>query len=600
MVKSLEVDDSVILSLRGFVASHENLKLLKADRVVYRSSNPKKPYIAVIAGGGSGHEPLHAGFVGENLLTAAVAGDVFASPSTKQILNAIKLANKDKNCKGVLLVIKNYTGDVLHFGLASERARSLGINCKTVVIGEDVSVNSKFVGRRALAGTALAHKIISAFAATQGEKYDVQDAAAVGEIVNKNMITIGAALDHCKVPGRKFESSLKENQMELGLGIHNEPGVETLEPIPSVKDLIEKKMLARLFKEEGNDKSFVDISPKDEVLLLVNNLGGLSNFAISSIVYTTLELLKKKYDVKPKIVLAGTYVTAFNSPGFSLTLLNLSNCNKSLKKEYGINSVSDLLTLETDAPGWSSSFRIFKNVSEYEDILYSEKDDDLKGIETDDIAKLDKVGKIDYKQFTKILTSACESLKKAEPHITHLDSQVGDGDCGYTLVNGCDAILKNLPEWESEKLSFSEVLHKLSEVIEDSMGGTQGGLYSIFISGCLAGALENAKGSSNQPLNSELLAASLNHGLDILFKYTKARAGDSTMIDSLEPFVRTFNETKGDFSKAYKAAEDGMNVTSKSKAKFGRASYVGDSSESVADPGSVGIVEFLKGASKYI
>lgn len=600
MVKSLEVDDSVLLSLRGFVASHENLELLKADRVVYRSKNPEKPYFAVISGGGSGHEPLHAGFVGENFLAAAVCGDVFASPSTKQILNAVKLANKDKNCKGVVLVVKNYTGDVLHFGLASERARSLGISCKTAVVGEDVSVNSKFVGRRALAGTVLAHKIISAFATTQAEKCEIDDVVAVGEIVNKNMITIGAALDHCKVPGRKFESDLKDNQMELGLGIHNEPGVETLEPIPSVEDLIEKKMLARLFKKEGKDTSFVDISSKDEVLLLVNNLGGLSNFAISSIVYKTLDLLKKDYQVKPKIVLAGTYVTAFDSAGFSLTLLNLSNCNKSLKEKYNIESVCELLNLESDAPGWSSSFRVFKDDSEYEETLFSDKDHALDGIDSDDVEKIDKVGKIDYDYFSKILTSGCEALKKAEPHITHLDTQVGDGDCGYTLVSGCDAILKNLPEWRSDNLSFSEVLHKLSEAIEGSMGGTQGGLYSIFISGCLAGVLKNGKDSSSKPLDKEFLAASLNEGLDILFKYTKARAGDSTMIDSLEPFVRTFNESKGDFNKAYKAAEKGMNLTAESKAKFGRASYVGDSSESVADPGSVGIVEFLKGASKEI
>ncbi|XBW38826.1 hypothetical protein QEN19_004418 [Hanseniaspora menglaensis] len=600
MVKSLEVDESVILSLRGFVASHENIKLIKADRIIYRVLNPKKQYIAVISGGGSGHEPLHAGFVGNNLLTAAVCGDVFASPSTKQILNAVKLANKDPYCKAVLLVVKNYTGDVLHFGLASERARSLGIDCETVVIGEDVSVNSKFVGRRALAGTALAHKIIAAFASTKGDEYSLDDAVAVGEIVNKNMITIGAALDHCKVPGRKFESSLKESQMELGLGIHNEPGVETLEPIPSVEELIEEKMLTRLFKQSGTDKSFVDINSTEEVLLLVNNLGGLSNFAISSIVYTTLNLLKKNYNVKPKVVLAGTYVTAFNSPGFSLTLLNISKCDERLKNKYGIDSITELLALETDAPAWSSAFKVFKFESEYEDILFSNDDADLEGIEVNDVAQLKKVGKIDYSRFTKILTSACETLKKAEPHITHLDSQVGDGDCGYTLVNGCDAILKNLSKWESQQLYFSELLHQLSEVIENSMGGTQGGLYSIFISGCLSGVLQKFAEDQDRELDSEYLAESLSYGLETLFKYTKARAGDSTMIDSLEPFIKTFAETKGNFSEAFEAAQNGMNNTKESKAKFGRASYVGDSSESVADPGSVGVVEFLKGALKEI
>lgn len=596
MVKSLEVDESVLQSLKGFVCSHENLGLLKKDRVVYRTKNPKTPYYAVISGGGSGHEPLHAGFVGENFLTAAVCGDVFASPSTKQILNAVKLANKDENCKGVLLIAKNYTGDVLHFGLTSERARSLGINCENLIVGEDISVNSKFVGRRALAGTVLAHKLVSAFATINASKFDLPEVVNFGKLINKNMITIGAALDHCKVPGRKFESSLKENQMELGLGIHNEPGVETLEPIPSVYDLIKEKMLKRLFKKEGDDTSFVDIKSSDEVLLLVNNLGGLSNFAISSIVFTALSLLKEEYKVKPKVILAGTYVTAFNSPGFSLTLMNLSEINHVSKDIYGVDNVVDLLKLETDAAGWNSGFKCFTD-DEVDVIL---GDDENEKIVEADSENLSKLGKVNYKRLSEILKSGCESLKKAEPHITHLDSQVGDGDCGYTLVNGCNGILENLPKWEKNNYSFSQLLHNLSEVIEESMGGTSGGLYSIFISGCLSGLLKESNSDSNKEVDSTLLSTVLNNGLDVLFKYTKAREGDSTMIDALEPFIRKFKDTNGDFKSAFEAAEQGMNKTAEYQAKFGRASYVGESSTKYADPGAVGVVEFLKGISEAL
>ncbi|KAL6931116.1 related to Dihydroxyacetone kinase 1 [Hanseniaspora guilliermondii] len=596
MVKSLEVDESVLQSLKGFVCSHENLGLLKKDRVVYRTKNPKTPYYAVISGGGSGHEPLHAGFVGDNFLTAAVCGDVFASPSTKQILNAVKLANKDENCKGVLLIAKNYTGDVLHFGLTSERARSLGINCENLIVGEDISVNSKFVGRRALAGTVLAHKLVSAFATINASKFDLPEVVNFGKLINKNMITIGAALDHCKVPGRKFESSLKENQMELGLGIHNEPGVETLEPIPSVYDLIKEKMLKRLFKKEGDDTSFVDIKSSDEVLLLVNNLGGLSNFAISSIVFTALSLLKEEYKVKPKVILAGTYVTAFNSPGFSLTLMNLSEINHVSKDIYGVDNVVDLLKLETDAAGWNSGFKCFTD-DEVDVIL---GDDENEKIVEADSENLSKLGKVNYKRLSEILKSGCESLKKAEPHITHLDSQVGDGDCGYTLVNGCNGILENLPKWEKNNYSFSQLLHNLSEVIEESMGGTSGGLYSIFISGCLSGLLKESNSDSNKEVDSTLLSTVLNNGLDVLFKYTKAREGDSTMIDALEPFIRKFKDTNGDFKSAFEAAEQGMNKTAEYQAKFGRASYVGESSTKYADPGAVGVVEFLKGISEAL
>lgn len=549
----------------------------------------------MISGGGSGHEPLHAGFVGANFLSAAVCGDVFASPSTKQILSAVKLANKDGNCKGVLLIAKNYTGDVLHFGLTSERARSLGINCENLIVGEDISVNSKFVGRRALAGTVLAHKLVSALATLNAEKFQLSEIVEFGKLVNKNMITIGAALDHCKVPGRKFESELKDNQMELGLGIHNEPGVETLEPIPSVHDLIKNKMLKRLFKKEGDDTSFVDIKPKDDILLLVNNLGGLSNFAISSIVYTALSLLKEDYNVKPKVVLAGTYVTAFNSAGFSLTLMNLSEINSVSKDKYDVENVVDLLQVETDAAGWNAGFKRFTN-NELETLMSDKEINDEEAVTSSDAENLTKIGKVDYKRLNDIFTSGCESVKKAEPHITHLDSQVGDGDCGYTLVNGCNGILENLPTWKKNNLSFSELLHSLSEVIEESMGGTSGGLYSIFISGCLSGLLDQKEKSDKEiSVDSALLASALNNGLDVLFKYTKAREGDSTMIDALEPFIRTFKDTKGDFKAAYKAAEEGMNKTAESKANFGRASYVGESSAKYADPGAVGVVEFLKG-----
>ena len=154
-VKSFEVSEPLSSSLKGFALANPQLTLVDQENVVFRKTDNNK--IALISGGGCGHEPTHAGFVGKGMLGAAVCGDIFASPSTKQILNGIKLLSKQSS--GVLLVVKNYTGDVLHFGLAAERARALGISCRVAVVGDDVAVGREkggMVGRRALAGTVLA------------------------------------------------------------------------------------------------------------------------------------------------------------------------------------------------------------------------------------------------------------------------------------------------------------------------------------------------------------------------------------------------------------------------------------------------------------
>ena len=147
-VKSFEVSNALTASLNGFVETNPNIELIPSEKILFRRTDKDK--VALISGGGSGHEPTHAGFIGKGCLSAAVCGDIFASPSSKQILNAVKVISKSSS--GILLIVKNYTGDVLHFGLAAERARAHGINCSVVVVGDDVAVGRKkggLVGRRA-------------------------------------------------------------------------------------------------------------------------------------------------------------------------------------------------------------------------------------------------------------------------------------------------------------------------------------------------------------------------------------------------------------------------------------------------------------------
>lgn len=580
-VKSFEVANPIETSLKGFALANPSITLVPEDKILFRQTDSTK--VGLISGGGSGHEPSHAGFIGTGMLSAAVCGDIFASPSTKQILNAIELLNENSN--GILLIVKNYTGDVLHFGLSAERARALGIDCQVVVVGDDVAVGREkggMVGRRALAGTVLVHKITGAFAELYSSKYGLDGTASVARIVNDNLVTIGASLDHCKVPGRPFESELSSEQMELGMGIHNEPGVNVLEPIPSTEELIEKHMLPKLLDPTDKDRAFVPFNEKDEVVLLVNNLGSISNFIMASIAAITTELLKKRYGIVPKKTIVGSLMTAFNGNGFSITLLNASKCSRELQDKFTeINSVIDLINTPTDAPGWP--------VGEFENKEAPEINHKILSNDT----KVKPVGKYDFNAVSEWLKAGAKQIVKSEPHITHLDTQVGDGDCGYTLVAGANAIVDNLDKISKD--SLSEAVSQISGIIEDSMGGTSGGLYSILISGFSHGLIQSLEKDSDQ-VTRKVVAQSLEIALETLFKYTKARKGSSTLIDALDPFVKEF-VSSNDFHKAVQAADEGAKSTGTFSAKFGRASYVGDSSN-VEDPGAVGFVEFLKGIER--
>ena len=619
-MKSFEITEPLESSLYGFRLANPTIGLIPEHKIFYRrdilpqratlaaakDKDHNHETVALISGGGSGHEPTHAGFIGHGMLTAAVCGDIFASPSTGQIFNAIKLvsgrasSSSSSDRRDVLLIVKNYTGDVLHFGLSAERARAIGIDCRVVVVGDDVAVGRKkggMVGRRGLAGTVLVHKITGAFAKMLSYKYGLDGVAKVAEIVSAALVTIGSSLDHCKVPGRKLETTLGENQMEVGMGIHNEPGVTVLEPIPeTTEELISKYMLPKLLDPTDTDRAYVQFQPSDEVVLLINNLGGVSNFIISGIVYKTVKLLKEEYGIVPERVISGTLMTAFNGNGFSITLLNASQVNREMQAAglTEVDSVFQLLNEPTDAPAWSPSFCIPGNgLDAISESTFMGSTFESTTSETE--LKVRAVGSYDYTAFCNWMRAAAAQVTRAEPHITELDTQVGDGDCGYTLVAGINGIVNELDHISKESLSLA--LTQLSHTVETSMGGTSGGLYSILISGFVQGLIETYESKQpDDPVTAAIVAESLVIALRTLYKYTNARCGSSTMIDALDPFVVEFAKSH-DFRKAVRAAEEGAKSTASLSAKFGRASYVGDSSH-VEDPGAVGLVEFLRGIER--
>lgn len=569
-MKSFDVHHPVTNALEALVHSNPSLTFIKEEKIIFRSQ--KKGNVAIISGGGAGHEPTHAGFVGTGCLTAAVSGEIFASPSTKQILSAVKVLGGDS--KGVLLIVKNYTGDVLHFGLAGERARALGYDTEVVVIGDDVAVGRSkggLVGRRAIAGTLLVHKSVGAFVEYHKD-HTLAAAADLARAINDSLVTIGSSLDHAKVPGQPFESNLKENEMELGMGIHNEPGVKVLSPIPTVESLLKDHMLPKLLDQNDKDRAYVKFNPDDEVVLLVNNLGGIAPLVLQAVVNKTINMLASEYQIKPARVYFGTMMTALNGEGFSVTLLNATNVNSKLGNKV---NVLDLLDAPTDAPGWPVK-SYHTDAPTFDSKILNPEHEQVK-----------KAGTFDYSHFEKFFKSGAEAVVKAEPEITRLDTLVGDGDCGTTLVSGVNGISENLTRLSKETLS--EVLVELSDLVETYMGGTSGGLYSIFLSGLSQGIDVGA----NEPVTTKVFAKALETGLETLYKYTNARIGDSTVIDALEPFIKEFSKSL-DLGSAIKAAEQGALSTGSIEAKFGRASYVEDSS-SIPDPGAMGLVAFLKG-----
>lgn len=312
--------------IQGMVKAYpKHLRKLDCGNVVVRAKK-KEGKVALISGGGSGHEPAHGGFVGEGMLDAAVAGPVFTSPTPDQILEGIKAIATDK---GVLMVVKNYTGDVMNFEMAADMAEMEGITVKHVVTNDDVAVDGSLytVGRRGVAGTIFVHKIAGALAETGADLDAVQ---AVAQKVIDNVRTMGAAIAPCTVPAAgKPGFALNEDEMEVGIGIHGEPGThkEAMRPANEVVDLLLDKILAD-----------IDYAGS-EVAVMINGAGATPLMELFIINNHVANVLEEK-GIKVYRTLVGEYMTSIEMEGFSISLLKL---DEQMKK---------LLEAKADTPAW--------------------------------------------------------------------------------------------------------------------------------------------------------------------------------------------------------------------------------------------------------
>ncbi|KAI9816780.1 MAG: hypothetical protein M1827_001425 [Pycnora praestabilis] len=569
----------VASALRSVVLTNPSVALDEESKIIYRRQG-HAPQVSLISGGGSGHEPSFAAFVGQGLLTAAVAGTIFASPSAEQVRKCI--LKRVEGSKGVCVVVMNYTGDVLNFGMAVEKAKASGVKVEMVVVADDVGVGrekSGKVGRRGLAGTVLVQKITGALAAT-GAK--IEEVYKVALLTSENIISVGASLSHVHVPGRSTptkasDEDLAMDEIEIGMGIHNEPG--SLRVRQALPELV-KSMLAQLLDKEDKDRAFLPVSVDDQVVLLINNLGGVSVLELGGITAEVSGQLEKTYGIKPLRVLSGTYMTSLNGLGFSVTLLRIADTGLGPGK-----SMLDLLHAPAEATGWQPA--VDSKMWEEQ----SHAPEGAIGSEEDEVKPSNLI--LDLKEAKDALTLGLGRLISAEPDVTNYDTIVGDGDCGIGLKRGAEAVLKLL---EEAKLSNDAVVlvTKIAQAVENSMDGTSGALYAIFLN-ALAHGLRTESASSEAHMTPQIWAKALQMSLTSLGKYTPAQPGDRTLMDALYPFVEVLGRT-GDKKRAAQAAKEGAEGTKGMKASLGRTVYIGgDGWKGVPDPGAYGLQELLEG-----
>ncbi|RMD40306.1 hypothetical protein DV735_g4834, partial [Chaetothyriales sp. CBS 134920] len=577
------------MTAKHFVTDHAALVDGSCNAVV--AQNPALKYDSTYKGCGSGHEPAHAGYVGNGMLDAAVAGSIFASPNVRQIIRGLQHIASPA---GSLVIVKNYTGDKLNFGLACEQYRAMtGQAIETVLVGDDVSIprsSGLKVGRRGLAGTVLVEKIAGAAAA---ENRSLEEVSKIARHVANNVGTIGSSLDFCSVPGQAPQQ-LPAEEVELGMGIHNEPGAQRLSPVPDIEKLVDT-MLGYILNQSDAERAFLSFNKdaKDKkVVLLVNNLGGLSVIELQTVVHVTLTQLKKTHGIIPVRIYSGTFLSSLDGPGFSLTLLNIEDKPDSPKSQ-------DLVQL-LDAPaatlGWTTT------------VAQEAPSTTEEAIVDDVVLDLSKVHPIpcDGKVLAEVIKKIHEDVAATEPEITRLDTLMGDGDCGTTLLAGAQAVLASISQDSVSDLSLTLV--KASSAIQEAMGGTSGVLYGIFFS-AFATAIQELH-RDGQVLSLDLLAQGAARALETLERYTAARVGSRTLMDALIPYVQQLSEpTKGAttaevLEAAQKAAAAGSEATKTMQSNFGRSAYVGagekgnDPTYGLPDPGACGVVAIVGAIAK--
>ena len=544
-------------ALKGFIAANKRY-VKPVYGGVARSTFTPAGKVAVVYGGGSGHYPAFAGWVGHGFADGAVCGNIFSSPSAAQAYSVLKAVHRGA---GVLMGFGNYAGDVLHFGQAIERLRAEGIEADTLVVTDDIASGdaAEPEKRRGIAGDFPVFKITSA-AAEAGLGFD--EVKRVFARANAATRSFGVAFAGCTLPGAKGPLfTVPAGRMGIGLGIHGEPGVAEadLGSADDVARTLVEGLLADRPAGAGN-----------RVVAIVNGLGASKYeelFVVTSCVVARLEAA----GLECADVEAGEFVTSLDMAGVSLTLV----------------WVDDELLGYWDAPCDAPAYR--------KGSVGSVERDDAKLSQAATPVDVTTPGSTASREAAEVaaglLDDVAEMLARAQEELGALDSVAGDGDHGIGMANGSRAAAGAAHAAVSAGGGLRTTLTAAGDAWSNRAGGTSGALW-----GALLTALGSALGDEKTP-DGDDIAAALQAALSAVQRLGGAEVGDKTLVDALSPFVAAFVATDGDLAAksatAVVAAEAGTESTRALVARLGRARPLGEKSVGTPDPGAVSLTKVV-------
>lgn len=572
MKKIINNPQNVVMEMcKGIVLAHPGLELIPKYKIIKKRTLNKEK-VTLISGGGSGHEPAHAGFVGEGLLDAAVCGDVFASPSQIQVYQAIR---ETAGKKGTLLIIKNYSGDMMNFKNAAYLAEEDGIMVDYIKVDDDIAVKDSLytVGRRGVAGTVFVHKIAGA-AAERG--MDLAQVKRLAEKTVSNVKSIGFAFSSCTVPAKGTPTFvLGEDEMEYGVGIHGEPGIKREKLITA--DELAARMADALLNELKPD-------PGQEIAILVNGFGATP----AQELYLLNNAVNKELAKQPVVVsrtLVGSYMTSIDMAGASLSILKLDP------------ELKDLLTAPCSAP-------VFTITDWLESIPYTSVDDTSETvlkvndqIQTNPDYAVIHENCISLENLIYMVDCMSESVIRNEVPFCELDSHAGDGDFGMSIAKGFRRLKGEWNEIMAHHTgSMGDFLDACSLVIMEHCGGASGPIWGSAFRA--AGKYAGTRTKMTISEIAQMLQASVK-GIQATGERSFGRGaeiGDKTLIDAFIPCANTWSlcakageDILTTLIRAARAAEDGARATEKIVARMGRAGTVGERSLGYPDAGAYGL-----------
>lgn len=569
MKKIINRPETVVIEMcNGIAMAHPELEFIQKYKIIKKKEIDTQK-VSLISGGGSGHEPAHAGFVGKGMLDAAVCGDVFASPSQIQVYQAIK---ETASQKGTLLIIKNYSGDMMNFKNAAYLASEDGITVDYVKVDDDIAVQDSLytVGRRGVAGTVLVHKVAGA-AAQQG--CSLEEVKKAAETAIANVKSIGFAFSSCTVPAKGTPTfDIGENEMEYGVGIHGEPGIQR-ETIVSADELAERMISALTEELKANEN--------DEVTLLVNGFGSTPLQELYLLNNAVAKVLSDR-NIKIYRTFVGNYMTSIDMLGASVTLMKM---NDELKQ--WIDAESDAPAMKVNGPVESIPYVNMKAQSE------EGKEVDY-GMATDAACAVIQENEITLDNMIYIVDKMSECIIKNEVPFCELDAHAGDGDFGMSVAKGFKQLKR---EWADimahETSTIGEFLGACSMVIMEYCGGASGPIWGSAFRA--AGKKTDGKTKLTVSEFADMMQAAVK-GIQATGERSFGRGavvGDKTLIDALVPCADAWTQCAKDnmtvketFHKAAEAAVAGAKATEDIVARMGRAGTVGDRSLGYPDAGA--------------